>query len=480
MSKRTTIMSLLLVVGLVLADLTDLQALSVGDIVVQSRRGEPFLAEVPLKLTPPDRQRGVVVMLGDHEEYRFEEVARTEVIDRLRAIWHPGARDFIRVTSKVPVQMPAFEIVLLVQSGRITIVKTYRVTLPAPPAPPPVATRFAASPAAKPAPITPGSGPAPTASEPAPPASPSAPKGSRTAVARARQPAAPAASKTTQATSSPSLPAWLQRLPKRYGAIKQGETLHGVVVALGPPRSEVWPTVVRIWQANKEQFSGGNLHGLRSGAYLTIPADLATTLASLNLQQARKIVAEQWEAWQTLRRAASSRQRLAPPRQKPAVLTEKPVVSSPKPEPIVAAVPRSDAQLDSPPPTVVLPAEPVARAPAITDLHSLLQGLERLLARQLTEPDPAEVRTSFVRATELQTALQGLEERLSQRLQDSLQQMQVSQQALQMAHQASVTQPTRLAQLFPANSMAVILVVENALLILLASGLLWRRVRSRA
>ena len=58
-----------------------------------------------------------------------------EVIDLLGAVWHTGTRDTVRIMSKVPVQTPAFDLVLLVHAGQVTIVKTYRIVLPAPPSP---------------------------------------------------------------------------------------------------------------------------------------------------------------------------------------------------------------------------------------------------------------------------------------------------------------------------------------------------------
>ena len=86
---------------------------------------------------------------------------------------------------------------------------------------------------------------------------------------------------------------------------------------------------------------------------------------------------------------------------------------------------------------------------------------------------------AFVNATELQTALQGLEERLTQRLQESMRQVTESQKAVLVARQLPATQQTMLEQFIPANSMVYVLLVENALLILLAGGLLWRWLRSR-
>jgi Tfp pilus assembly protein FimV len=412
MTTRSTIVGFVSVIGMTLALITPLQAFSVGDMVVQSHRGAPFLAEVPLTLNHQERDRGVVVALGDREEYRAEGRTRAEVIDHLDVSWQTGARDAIRIASTIPVQMPAFHLVLLVRSGQVTMVRTYHVALPALLATPRTTARSSPPPRSKPQKVSPA------------PKTPSTPP------------------KTVR---TPALPSWQQRLPKRYGPVEKGTTLYSIMERFGVPGKALWQTLVLIWQANKPQFAGGNLHGLRSGVYLAIPFDLAEGIAAMSTKKAQRMVAEQWEAWQALRYAVSGQQRV-PPSQKE---------------------------------TAVLPAEQGSPTAGVADVQSVLQGLEGLLAQWLPQAGEAGNTTSFVRATELQTALQGLEERLTHRVHETLQQIAASQKASQRSNQPAVETRTLLEHVVSPSSMVYVLVVENALLFLLAGGILWRWYRSR-
>ena len=299
-----------------------------------------------------------------------------------------------------------------------------------------------------------------------------------------------ATSPTEPSTSTPDvvLPSWIQHLPKRVGPIAQGTTLFTVVSGLGTPSEMIWQTLVRIWEANKEQFSGGNMHGLQSGGYLIIPTNLTHEIQTLEQKEAHRIVAEQWEGWQEIRRAIDGRQQLVPvdsqtshDQQRTVRLTEKPVVVPSSemavPVPVIVA---SSIKKPEGPATVVLPADQVAPGDRVTEMQSMIQGLERLLAQGLPQTQDAGETMAFVRSTELQTALQGLEDRLAHKLQESLRKITVTQQAPQLPERASMQKQTVLEQMFPPGSMLYVLVVENALLLLMASVILWRWFRSRA
>ena len=246
MKTRATILGLVVVIGWSVALPVHLQALSVGEIVIRSSRGEPFLAEVSLLLDVQERVRGVTVTLGDEREYRSEGLTRNTVVDSLVVKVMSGAHDMISIESSQPIQEASFDVLLLVHSGHITIVKTYHVVLP-PPAPlaPPVAKAPAETPLEK------------VATSPSPPVAPK------------------------KTLPKPTAPVWSQRLPGRYGPIERGATLYSVVEKIGVPKDMFWQAIVLLWQANKQEFAGGNLHGLRTGIFLTIPSDFADSLATL-------------------------------------------------------------------------------------------------------------------------------------------------------------------------------------------------------
>jgi Tfp pilus assembly protein FimV len=476
MKTRSTTMGLIVAIGLTLALATRLQAISVGDIVVQSRRGMPFLAEISLILDQQERDRGVVVELGDREEYEAEGLHRAGVIDRLEASWITGARDMVLIASTMPVQVPEFDLVLLVRSRQVTIVRTYRIGLP---------TQAVASQNEK------QSSP-PLQSPP-----------------RRVAPVPSRSSKSNVPPRAEAVPPWIQNLPERYGPVKRGRTLFGIMKELGIPKATIWQTIVFIWKANNPQFSAGNLHGLRSGVYLTVPSNLATSIATMSRKEAQGVIAQQWDAWQALRRAVSGRQRIVPVQQETAVLAETsgtltlkplppveetpaisekekdpavsekekdPAVSEKEKEPAVSEKEKEPAAAS----TMVIPAEQAIPTTRVAELQSVLQGLEQLLAQQLPQIGETERVSTFVKATELQTALQGLEERLIQRLQEALQQAKAAQQTAPSTSPPITEEPTLLEQLLPTNSMVYVLAVENALLLLLVIGILWRWLRSSA
>jgi Tfp pilus assembly protein FimV len=447
MSTRSiTVVSVVVVIFLNLALATRLQALAVGDIVVQSPGGAPLLAEIPLTLTQQERDKGVVTMLGNREEYRAEGLIRPEVIDLLGAAWHTGARDTVRITSRVPIQIPTFDLVLLVHAGQVTIVKTYRIILPAPPSPPPQAMAHAVTPPSAELQKVPATSPAPP---------------------KPKKPVVPV-----------TVPAWLQRLPERYGPVERGMPLYSIAQTLGAPTEALWQTVVLIWQANKAQFAGGNMHGLQSGTYLVLPSTLAEDIATLSKAEAQRMVAEQWESWQE--RTLGGRQQGPPPQQETVVLTQG--VASPRPvdTPLVKAPSPASKKESASPPPVVLPAAKSVPVAGTAEVQAVLQSLEAFLAQRLPQRGEAGQAAAFVSTTELQGALQDLEGRLTQRLEGELQRTATAVPEARLTSQApAVEKDTMLEQWLPASSMVYVLAAENALLLLLVGSLIWRWYRSR-
>ncbi len=441
MNIRATTLGLALMIGLTLAHAAPLLALSVGDIAVQSRRGAPFLAEIPLKLNQRERDKGVSVMLGDGQDYREEGLRRAAVIDRLSVTLRQGTQDVINIFSKDPVQNAAFNLVLLVRSGQVTIVQTYAVKLPGAPAPPPTVARAVTTPVPKPS------------------------KRSATMTPSAR----PKSSSLSSDSQS-----WQQGLPERYGPVERGKTLYRIVVDLGVPKGSVWQAAVRIWQTNKRQFSGGNLHGLRSGTYLTLAPDLAKGVAAMSAKEAREIVSEQWEKWQAVRRTVQGRQSAVPSRHTSVARAKGIIPAQPKSAPVVEAPPPESEGVPLSVATVVLPTELQPATALAGDLRLVFRGLEEFLAQRLPERGGGDNVTTFVSATELQTALQGLEERLLQQFQVSVEKVTITQQP------SGPPPPTLLEELLPSRSMVHVLVLENSLLLLLAVGILWRWYRTRS
>jgi pilus assembly protein FimV len=423
---------------------SSLWAFAVGDIVVHSRRGEPFAAEIRLLLEAHERDKEVEVTLGNQETYRAEGLKRPAVIDTLRAGLPPGTRDAIRLSSTGAIQESAFGLVLSVRAGQVTIVKHYHVALPVP------------APAA------------PQVVAPLPTIAPMTP------VAQAPKAAAKAA-----------------RLPRRtgrYGPVAKGETLYSVTKGLHVPNDKLWQAVVALWRANKEQFQGGNLHGLRVGTFLEVPSDLVEQMAAMRLAEAQEIVADQWEEWHTLQRSGLGKQRVitaAGDTDTPApVPTKQDTTAAAKRE---ATMPPAEQTAEKPMPAqaVVLPVGKPGNMVSMAELQTVLQGLEERLMRRLTptaQAQDADMPTALVSASELQASIQSLEERLTQRMQHMLAQtpepVRVGQRSLQQALVAA--QPTlAVAAAQPASLVTVpyVLMLTNALLLVLVGAIVWRWLR---
>src|SRR5262249_59481133 len=211
-------------------------AFAVGEITVHRHRGEPCVAEVRLLLGPRERDKDIEVTLGNQEAYRAEGLRRAAMVDTLKAVMAPGTRDVIRLSSRVPIQAPAFNLVLSVRAGQVTIVKHYDVTLPRPA---PASAKIMA--------------PLPTIAQVVP---------------------------LTQASKAMAKPTRPPRRVERYGPIKRTETPYSIAKALQVPNEKLWQAGVALLRADKRPFYAGDFHCLQVGAIFQVPAKPAERIAT--------------------------------------------------------------------------------------------------------------------------------------------------------------------------------------------------------
>lgn len=445
----------MVMIGLHLSLASSLWAFAVGDIVVHSRRGVPFAADIRLLLEARERDKEIEVALGNQDTYRGEGVKRPAVIETLQAVLVPGTRDVIRLSSTVPLQETAFDLVLSVRVGQVTIMKHYAVALPAP-APT----------------VIPIAAPLPTIAPVAPVAS------TRKAGTRAARP--------PQRTG-------------RYGPIERGETLYSIAKSLHVSNNKLWQAVVVLWRANKGQFQGGNLHGLPVGTFLEVPPDLAENMAAMRLAEAQEIVAEQWEEWRTLQGSGFHKQRVivaaheadtpaTESTQQDFTTTEAAKQEATTPvEKIAEQAGLKTAEQLVRGQAVMFPVDKAGNMVGMAELQTVLQGLEERLIQRLTPTGQVEIQeaklpTALVSTAELQASIQSLEERLTQRMQQMLLQapepVRIGQRPL-LQSSASAPAPAAAAQPVLMFPVPYLLVLTNALLLLLAGALLWLWLRRR-
>ena len=272
----------------------------------------------------------------------------------------------------------------------------------------------------------------------------------------------------------PTLPPVEARLdvPDLYGPIQRGETMYNIVGKLGVRKEQSWQAVVLLWRLNHGEFVRGNLHGLRVGAYLEVPVDLAERLGGMNMETSQQIIDGQWQAWRR-RQVTTAAQALAmtldldveapepvpEPDEEPVydplpqpvvipqvaeadVLSEEPTAAPEAPEttlppeepvaapqvveaappPETAEAPAADdsAAALAPPQVVRLPTDEGSSFVSTQELKLLLGSLEDRLLRRLAPVQESQGPTPFVSPTELQVSLQDLETRLTQRVEQMM------------------------------------------------------------
>jgi Tfp pilus assembly protein FimV len=504
----------------------NLLAFSVGEIELQSAANEPFRAEVPFVLESHERDRELEVLLGTPQEYQLEELERPAVLEHLHLIPSPDKQDTVRIFSNVPITEKTFDLLVLMRSGKLTIVRNYHIELPETPIPAaqqvavvePVSRQVAADPVAT--------------AEPAIPSRPPAP--------------------THEADLSPTPPVEAQfDSPNRYGPILRGETMYNLVSTLGVPGDQRWQAVVLLWRLNHRAFLRGNLHGLRVGAYLEVPEDFEERLNTMKMQASRQLIHNQWEAWRR-RQVTTTAQAFAMTTE---LIEDEEAVADSLPQPVEepwiaqADVPPEEPAADDSPGAVAPPEPPAATAeaeailpdeepapddgtsamaiplpPAVPgtaeaippseepvpddstaavappqvvrlstdegssfvstqELKLLLGNLEDRLLRRLTPAQAPQGATPVVSPTELQVSLQELENRLTQRVE----RMMARGGAQSLPEPTAQPSPTRMPPAglgliagIPMPPVAYLLILINVVLLVFALTLGWRWWRQNA
>ena len=415
----------------------DLLAFSVGEIDVQSAANEPFRAEVPFVLEPHERDRELEVLLGTPQDYQLEELQRAPMLEHMHVILAPDKRDTIRIFSNVPITDEAFDLLVLVRSGKLTFVRNYHVELTES-APPEVQQTAVVRPVVRQANADPIPSP-PPATEPEPVAPPTLPR----------------------------VAAQLD-LPDFYGPIRRGETMYNIISKLDVPKEQSWQAVVLLWSLNHGEFVRGNLHGLQVGVYLEIPGDFAERLGGMNKEASQQIIHSQWQAWRrrlvtTAEQALDMTAELAAEEPEPAAETPEEPVDAQVPQPVVTTqvdeaeippeepapdasavsivpqqppavpqvaevapppeepVPDDSAAAVAPPQVVRLSTEEGSSFVSTQELKLLLGNLENRLLRRLAPVQELQGTVPFVSPVELQVSLQDLENRLTRRVEQMVQ-----------------------------------------------------------
>lgn len=428
------------------------RAFSVQDIKIESHLNMPFVATVPLLMKPYQRDKGFVAVIGDTADYEAEHLTRAPVVDYLAATVLMGPPDAIRIVSKKPINVGEFALVLLVRTGQVTIVRNYSIKLSAPPSSANVISRIGSDSLAN-----------------------------FTTHAKIKTTLAPGQRvQARQSTVSTELQ-WVAQLPKRYGPVLPGESLYRIMKRLEIPKGYIWSVAVLTWKYNPKHFARENIHGLRAGVYLDLPINLGTELTQVDEVSARQIIVHQRALWRKLMSAVAVRPAASP------VATPNNAVDTAL-EGDFAGDTKTEAH------EIVMSNDAPGHELSVAKLESVVQGLEDRLIQRLFLPEisteaSVDNTLTFVSVTDLQSAIQNLEGRLTQRLEEVKQQraqIDPSRSLMSQPHLLTPALPTgatigrSMGSILSSNTMTIVLLAQNLILVGLTVGFAWHWYRKRA
>ncbi len=286
-----------------LLPLTNVFALALGRISVQSALGEPLRAEVEVTQITPDEAASLRAAPAALEAFRAAGIERHPALAELRVSPErlANGRFIIRLSSDRVVNEPVIDLLLEASWSAGRIVRDYTLLFD-----PPV--NRAATPA------TPGMEPAPApivAAQlpPLPPATGLAPGESTVAPGSSTGPtaAAPAASATAAPAASAPAPAPAQAAsaPASTPAatrvtVRPGDTAGRLAAVAKPASVSLEQMLVALLRTNPDAFVGNNMNRLKAGAVLEMPA--AETAAAVEAREARRTVIAQSQDFNEFRR----------------------------------------------------------------------------------------------------------------------------------------------------------------------------------
>lgn len=261
-------------------------ALGLGDIRVLSKPGEPFLAEIPVISNEPGELENARVALASPATFARVGLQRPDGLVgdlQFRFAQTNQGRAVIRVSSRMPVEVPSLSFLIEVDWGQGRLIREYSALVDAPNTAaaieaPAIDAPAAAVPSDRIVRSEPLPAPTPATSTPTPP------------------PALPAA----PAAPVRSAPAPVAAPGEALAPVQRGQTLSQIAgqLARGSGHS-LDQTMVALLRANPDAFIRGNVNLLKQGAVLRTPRQ--EELAGLDAAAATAIVREQAAQWRQAR-----------------------------------------------------------------------------------------------------------------------------------------------------------------------------------
>ncbi|MDQ6970023.1 MAG: FimV/HubP family polar landmark protein [Mariprofundus sp.] len=281
------------------------QAASLGKIEVASPIGKPLYAEVPLQLKSNELASKVFIEIASAGDYKIFEVYRDPVLNNIRADVASDERGVrVKLTSRIAMQSPFFNLVLKIRYGRVSHFKKYAVFIDAAKSIQRIAEQPAVPEVKAIAPVkslATGTGLVQAGSAQTGPAQTEAiqTKPARTATAgkaliSQQDMQAAEAQLKAQQTQPAVYQGWART--EKYGPIVRGDTLSVVARRLRiDQRYSTSQIMVALFEKNKKSFNKSNLNLIKANSFLQIPS--AAEVEKYNKSEAFRITREHRQAW---------------------------------------------------------------------------------------------------------------------------------------------------------------------------------------
>jgi pilus assembly protein FimV len=284
----------------VFAPVAAAQGLLLGPIAVESKAGEPLRAVIDAG-SGAAGETPVTVEVASRQRYEAMGLHWDPVLESARATVERAAdgRATVRVTTDRPVTADELTLLLETQSAAGRYARSYRLRA----GEAPVAAAAVSLPAAAPVGVAADAGGTVAGASAAAAAGTSATAAGPGAGAGGVAPSATAGRDT--APAPPRAAAGVDATIERV-SVQRGDTLGGIAERVRPEGATLAQTVVALYRANPSAFIGRNLHRVRAGAELAVPAP--RQVAAVDGEAARVLIREQWAAvggWEAAGRSAA-------------------------------------------------------------------------------------------------------------------------------------------------------------------------------
>ncbi|MBT9598795.1 MAG: FimV family protein [Vitreoscilla sp.] len=259
--------------ALLLLTCSDVSALSLGRLTVQSALGEALRAEIDITSLSPEEAASLRTTLASPDAFRAAGVDFNPVLAgaQLTLARRPDGRAYIRVTGERSVSEPFVDVIIdfAWASGRLQ--RAYTLLIDPPPSRAPVAAppAVATAPVVSPAPTQIAPLPAPVAPPPAPVARPPRP-----VAVKPVAPPPPAAPPAAAASDS-------------Y-RVRSGDTLSSIASTNRRSGVSLDQMLVSLYRGNPQAFIDSNMNRLKAGVVLNLPD--AGSANEVTPDEARKVI----------------------------------------------------------------------------------------------------------------------------------------------------------------------------------------------